>query len=200
MCGRYPHSIGCTYLSSPNYSPGNFTLLTLVTDMAISEKHYKLPPPNMTIVHLRIGDVLNPQFVDPVTDDCFGNSCVFSPNRRQYAYPKPYYERLIDTGQILPPNETRITVVAFSFHTNNGRHGYKASLVASNNYIGNLTSFFQSRGYSVKNRGDRVPDRDFAFLTHARIFVPGGGNYAKLVEEVVRFRGGTSLRGEIDRE
>ena len=195
VCGRHPRSIGCRYISSPSYSVNNLTLLNSVTDAMILENSYTLPPPWMTVIHIRLGDVLNPALVEPPTNDCFATSCVFRPNGGNYTYPRSYYENVLEEGQIRPPHETTIAVVGFSHHFYKG--GNQADREVSTVYRSNMISFFRSANYSVtkSSSGDRVPDMDFAYLCNARTIVPGGGNYARLVEDMVKRKGGKSVRG-----
>jgi hypothetical protein len=193
VCRWFPHSLGCRYLSSPDYSQNNLTLLCSLVDDLVSDKGYALPDPSTTVVHIRIGDVVDPdQTEPPQTDDCFQTKCIYRINRRRYTYPRSYYECLLKEGLLRPPNETSIEIVGFLYH----RHSNvlrRRMFQASHDYRNNVTSFFQSAGYATRNLGDREPDHDFAYLTHAKTIVPGGGGFGKLIAELVQRNGGSSV-------
>lgn len=52
----------------------------------------------------------------------------------------------------------------------------------------------QAHGYTVLVSEARSPDEDFVFMSHARVFVEGGGGYSNMVHEMVLRLGGQVVR------
>lgn len=55
--------------------------------------------------------------------------------------------------------------------------------------------YFQDHGYQVQTRFDGDPDRDFVYMSFAKLFIAGGGGYSLSIANAVHHFEGICLHG-----
>lgn len=181
-----PDSILCSYLRLSHGEPNNYKVLKQIVNNATGET----PPPNATVVHLRLGDALK-QGDDcwDVESDCLHRHGAWKrqhPNERgMYAYPKTHYESILVPQ---PDHNHEPTSGAPSPHliiVCSLKHGNAGIIQKSITYLDKFTTFAEGRGYTVTQRIDAgTADQDLIYMVNAARFIKGGGGFSDLIESI----------------
>ena len=119
------------------------------------------------VIHIRIGDVL-----------CYADSDYYS-----------YYEntRWWDTlREHLVKNEMKNVYVIAGSHT-------EKCLNKSARYVLNRIKFLKHKDLNVTYEPGKPPDEDLTIAVNSKNFISTGGNYGKLMSEIVKANGGNVL-------
>ena len=179
---KFPGSIAASYLDHAN-APYMFDVLCKVVRMRGQHMQCNSGLPNASdaVVHVRAGDVTTGIDKNILWKKGSKPFQVGLLPPVLHVKPKAYFE---DVVTLLPPGVQRIVIVTSSIHGGGG------SRDAAWGYNRLLIRFFKAKGFSVSVRWKFSPDEDFVFMSHASIFVYGGGGFSRLVGECVKRLGG----------
>ena len=163
----YPNSIASEYMRRTKKQEDFKTLLEIV-----KERNQILQNDDELIIHLRTGDDVNqsPYTVDELLNLKESHKIIKNYN---------YYDKLnFDKKKI-----KKIIIVASVF--SGGGTNLKDDFSKSYEYIDKIKKFYETQKYQVETRLNGDADDDFVFMTNAKNFVPSGGNYSKLIKNLV---------------
>ena len=143
---------------------------------------------NNVVVHLRLGDTCDYEDAAVLWD--VGDTHIFSDGSVEtahYVKPKSYYDEGIKK---IPPDSQNVVLVGSVNHSNATDH------TNCIRYRERVMQYFQDYGYQVQTRFDGDPDRDFVYMSFAKLFIAGGGGYSLSIAKAVNHFGGTRLRGK----
>jgi hypothetical protein len=80
-------------------------------------------------------------------------------------------------------------VVGFSYHFDNYVRKDPVCIRHSIEYRTRLVQYLKDHSFKASARPEHLPDDDFLYLTKAK-FLPGGGGFSSLIEEICGGHGG----------
>ena len=163
---NYPGTIVYDYFKATS-KPNDMKTLNFI----IQKRLFKLDKINGTTLHLRVGDVIDRDEEHSVSDMI--KKPVLFHGYRQYVTSWPKLKSLLDK---LPTNIKDITIFAGSHNIENP--------TKSCEYIDRMTKLLTNQGYRVKLRLGYHPDEDLVLMTTAPFFIPSGGGFSKLVNDI----------------
>ena len=155
---RYANSIVSKYMKRTTKSRDLDILESIIKEYSPRIK----PRKNTLVIHLRVGDVVK-RDVD------------FLLKQENLIYTKPlsYYKDVIkDYTKI-----KSITLVA-------GGCFLKNNLPLSKKFISKIKELYTEMGYNVNVRIGKNADDDFVFMSRAKHFIPGGGKFSNLINQL----------------
>lgn len=171
----FPNSIATEYLAATRESYQYDLLCNIVKTRGTHSSD--LPSEDDIVVHVRIGDI------------AFGTGESLWRDGNTYTKNSTYYEGIAD--RLKSTNSSKIVIVGSNIRMGGNN---KPDLVeTSDEYKKLISSFFHRLGFSVSGRWERDPDKDFIFMSHAKVFVKSGGGYSQSLSECVRYLNGTTL-------
>lgn len=186
----YPGTIAAKYMKATWGSKNMWGQYDVLCDI-VSKHGDDRPSGDMAIVHLRLGDVADDSRRTGEDLWLHGTGPVMF-----YIKNQSYYENVVGSMKQDHPGISTIVLTGSTIHS--GAKDHTPSL----EYISLATGFFKSRGYNVIQRiAGHTPDDDFAYMSHAQVYVYGGGGYSRLVGECVERLGGVNLlewEGQVD--
>jgi hypothetical protein len=164
----YPNSIASEYMRRTKKQENFETLLQIVKERNknINQKEKDL------IIHLRTGDDVNQSLysIDRLLN---------APTSHKIIKNYDYYNKLnIDKNKIKK-------IIIVSSVISGGGTTSNDDFSKSYEYIEKIKDFFVNKGYVVETRLNQDADEDFIFMSTAKNFVPSGGNYSKLIKNLV---------------
>jgi len=172
----FPGSIASEYLKNlKNFDRKNFKLLMSI----INKKSIKEKPPekDSLVLHARLGDVL----------------CEYKEdwNRRKGGHTKVmnFYSKKDDEEfwknilKKMNDNNLNKVYIVTGFH-------YKKCIEESLKVLKKRELFFKNAGKEVVLRIDKDPDEDVLWMSKSSHFATTGGGYGRLIQEIVKERGG----------
>ena len=124
-----------------------------------------------TVIHIRIGDVF-----------CYGMNHYSAYDNSEW------WDKL--TKYLTKNNIKNVYVIAGS-HTN-------SCLDISARYILNRIRFLKEKGLNVTYEPGKPPDEDLIIAANSKNFISTGGNYGKLMSEIVKANGGNVITLNIE--
>ena len=162
----YPKSIASEYMRRTDKQGDFETLLNIIKEKNnIKQKEEDL------VIHLRTGDSLNK---NKNSVDELLNRKVSHPTIKNYNY-------YID----LKIHDKIDRIILVSSVKSGGGTRSSDNFSKSYKYIEKIKDFFANKGYIVETRLNQDADEDFVFMSTAKNFVPSGGNYSKLIKNLV---------------
>ena len=181
---NYPGSIAAKYLFLSGGASGRIDILQkLVSNHKLHVEPYLTNTSNCVVtIHLRLGDVI--ELSDFTVKDHLTSDLKFTIAGyvHQYVYPFSYFEKILT--EFFPvatfPNVELVT----------GTHRPSLGTLKTEEYISTLKTWITERlGYEcrVVECTGRDADMDFLYMCHVPNFVPTGGGFSKLIEQVRTF-------------
>jgi len=192
--------------------PPNLALLH-----AIAGEHQVGGAARAFAVHLRVGDVIDNDLT-PVPKLLCRSVLLGGSDKwrgREYTRPLSYYDSLPLADEFRKGNFSTLTLVVGGIRgwnvdangqvqTGNGSAGWRrrhsTAPPQTHNpwrscaYVASVAKYLQQRlNVEVAVRSSD-PDSDFAFMSHAKVYVPSGGGFSELVARMVSRSGGRVLR------
>jgi len=127
-----------------------------------------------TVVHIRIGDVI-----------CYGQGSSYSAYEN-----KEWWEQL---AKYFKQNNIKSVYIIAGSHTD-------LCLDKSAQYVLNRIRFLNQKGFTVVYEPGKKPDEDFVIAVNSKNFISTGGNYGKLMSEVVRANGGNVIILDVEQD
>lgn len=162
VCRTWPDSMGCAYVRGSARNSMRDRMCRIARAF-VMKKNWTMAPPDTTLVHLRLGDVLNWPFYYRL---CKTYNC-------QYVKPLSFYRRVP-----FPDNTSRILMVSNPYYRSHAGIRNDSSLV----YRERVCAVFRQRGYACAFDAPRTADEDFARLAFSYSAITGGGNFASLIQ------------------
>lgn len=176
--GKYYHlkhfsdSVASEYMKKTTKKADYDTLHKIIIQRS---KNIEVPILNELVIHLRLGDVIDnsPYSVEELLQK---QRAYITPYSRSYVKPMSYYEDILD--KIKDYNIHHITLVG----------GVKNK--KNDDYVSRIKEFFERNGYRVELRISNNfewenADDDFLYMCNSKFFVPSGGNFSKIICELV---------------
>ena len=163
----YPNSIASEYMRRTKKQEDFETLLEIV-----KERNKIIQNEDELIIHLRTGDDVNhsPYSIDQLLETKDSHKIIKNYN---------YYNNLN-----YQKNKIKKIIIVASVFSGGGTSS-KDDFSRSYEYINKIKEFFESKKYEVDTKLNGDPDEDFIFMANAKNFVPSGGNYSKLIKNLV---------------
>ena len=178
---EYPNTLLTEYLKKTNNNQDYNTLISI-----INNKNYNIPKHipfnnNYTLIHLRIGDVM-----DSLQHDCFNKKAfhdIDSINKNlshdNFHYIATKYIVPINWYSNLNLNHKNIIIIAASHMLLNS---YKNSLI----YIDEIKKILSRNGNNVQLLLGCNPDNDLLLIKGCNHFIRSSGNYSKLLSNICK--------------
>ena len=172
----FPGSIASEYLKNlKNFDRKNFKLLMSI----INKKSIKEKPPekDSLVLHARLGDVLC-EYKEDWNRRKGGDTKVmnFYSKKDDEEFWKNILKKMNDN------NLNKVYIVT-GFH-------YKKCIEESLKVLKKRELFFKNAGKEVVLRIDKDPDEDVLWMSKSSHFATTGGGYGRLIQEIVKERGG----------
>jgi hypothetical protein len=172
---QFPDSIASEYMRRTDEDNRYDILDAIVKER--SPNAAEIPPSNLLVIHLRIGDVIDKT---PYAVKEFLSRYVMHPLGTNYVKPLSYYQKV---AEMMRARKLKAVTLIGGFHAD--LKSYKRSL----HYVDEIKKFFISEGFSVATRINQPADEDFVYFCNASYFTPGGGGFSHLVQEILKLRG-----------
>ncbi len=182
---QFPNSIASEYMRKTDEDNRLDLILDILKERTTQPT--QTPPPDMLVVHLRIGDVIDKT---PYMVKEFLSRYIMHHNGFNYVKPLSYYQEIIE--QIRPLNIKSVTLIG-------GFHSDTKSQQKSIVYVNKIREFFEKNGFVTYTRINFDPDEDFIFMCNAEYFTPSGGGYSSLVKNILRKKAKTIIVPATDR-
>ena len=180
QCARFPGSIVCDYrFRTKEY--GQTEILAEIVQRRGELYHntkdhcQSLPPPNTTVVHLRLGDVA-------VKPDCFVKQCKGNINHN--GMENTIYMRTFGAYNNIHGRNICVMTNTVRTRTASNVSRHKIAIRNSELYLRDFIKFAAARGKKVYVRNGCLPDEDFVYAAHSSQFIKSGGGYSKLMAQV----------------
>lgn len=146
------------------------------------KKTKNLAPENTLILHIRIGDVIDWEYPDPIDDILSGKK------ENEYSITYDYLDKKIKR---LNENDDSIKdiILVGGYHT-------KGDHTRSEEYIRKIKKFLNKNNFNVKTRISNdinKADEDIIWMTNSDYFVKSGGRFSNLISKMVELNGGVVL-------
>jgi hypothetical protein len=175
----FPNSIAVEYMDTTEKRND----LDILSKIISRRNPQQLPTEQTLMMHIRTGDVIDSE---PYSVDEFLKSAQQNINGGWYVKPVAYYKSILE--QIAQVKEIEKIVIISGFHTS-GDHS------KSLEYIKRIEHLFIAHGYVVETRINKKADDDFLYMTQSKYFVQSGGEFSKLIANMVRKNGGNVFQG-----
>ena len=177
---RFPDSIASQYMRTTGASNDYETLARIVRDYSASHAS-DLPPPNVAVLHLRCGDVLE---MDMTHSGFHGDTDgLLRQGLSNYVKPLSYFE------QYLEPITVSHLVLVAGTHYQHGNNEWPWSTA----YINGVRDHFRERGYFVELRIGHDADQDVVYMAHASYYISSGGGFSQVIQGLVEQFGGAAF-------
>jgi len=104
-------------------------------------------------------------------------------HNKSYVFPRQYYEQAIEE---LPKEVRTVVVMSGSMCSHVDPHLIRdVGPVRSLAWQSELRAFLEGKGFRVVLRKADTPDEDLAYMSSARTFIQGGGDFSGLIAELV---------------
>jgi hypothetical protein len=174
---RFPNSIATEYMKRTDDNH-RYDILSDIVERRTGNKSNLVPPKDMLLIHLRLGDVIDRT---NYSVHKFLNNNISFINGGLYVKPLSYYK-----GIVYQIKEYKIKSVMLI----GGFHKPLKSTTKSTAYMHKIKEYFESNNIKVYERlQQHDADEDFIYMCNAEYFTPGGGGFSDLVRGVVCFRG-----------
>jgi hypothetical protein len=164
---KYPNSIATKYMKRTRKSQ-DYEVLNEIIDEEIKKNMDNnrtlliLPQDDEIVIHVRIGDAIEYNFV-------------------QYVKPLSYYTEKVKQFKKYT-NSKSIVIVAGSHKDIN--------LDKSMKFLKELQKTLENNDYKVTIKLNNPADDDFLFMTNSRYFISSGGHFSQVIRNIVKLRGG----------
>jgi len=172
---KHPDSIATEYMLKTKKSKDFDTLLSIVNN----RKSQKIQNDTL-VVHLRIGDVID---YSPNSVNEFLSDYLLYNNGYAYVKPIKYYTNIIDS---IKNYSIKNVLFIGGFHTE-GNHE------KSMEYVDSIKSYFEENGFKCATRINHNADDDFIIMANSKYFVPSGGEFSRVIKQIVKMKGGTVI-------
>lgn len=153
LAKNYPGSIAHQYIEKvgypDNYRVSDFTVLKSI----FSQLPYGKPDPSALVIHLRLGDVLSPKFIN------------------DYVYDFNYYKNLLK--RVKKNKKIKKVDIVTGLHK-------KVLVKKSNAYLKKIVKLFET-SYPVKVVLTKNPDKDLYYMCNSKFFANAGGGFSRIV-------------------
>lgn len=172
------YEYGCK--NTTNREPnGNLSLVNRIVDLRLNDTNFEVPAPDVLVIHLRLGDVIEHSKQSVETMLISGGDPNHDPNFRTSL--KSISEYL---DNIAESKATKVLIRGGSHK----RQYYKKSRL----YAMCLEQAIAEAGYEVHMDLDTGnPDFDFYYMAHAKKFIVSSGGFSRVLGMLVESRGGT---------
>jgi len=181
---KFPHSIASEYLRRRKNQTMDLPLIcTIVHERAA--KFGRTPSKNDLVVHIRLGDVAKSS-----GHEMWESGARIGLAMHEYVRPRSYYEHLALPAQ---SSVSSVVLISSDIHKNDGDYLHNTTTESRNGalYRAIVQEWFESKGYTVQERYNRLPDEDFVYMATAKMFVLGGGGFSYVASLCVEKEGGT---------
>jgi len=104
-------------------------------------------------------------------------------HNKSYVFPRQYYEQAIEE---LPKEVRTVVVMSGSMCSHTSPYLIRdIGPVRSLAWLSELRAFLEGKGFRVVLRKADTPDEDLAYMSSARTFIQGGGDFSGLIAELV---------------
>ena len=148
-------------------------------------QQYKNKDSSCIVFHCRTGDVIDGQNYSVLEFLTKPLSWTPSTSNRVYVKPLKYYEKILDKIKKIPNHPTKL-IFTTGFHTYH-------TPTKSTAYVNEIVEYFKSHGFDTVTRIGGPADEDFVFMSTSKYFVPSGGNFSKVIANMVRYYNGTVI-------
>lgn len=185
---KFPDSIATQYLNlvrnlAPKERINNLDVLDQIIKNGFQQ--YKNKDSSCIVFHCRTGDVIDGQNYSVREFLAKPRSWTPSTFGRVYVKPLKYYEEILDKIKNIPNHPTKL-IFTTGFHTG---HTPTKSIA----YVNEIVEYFKSHGFDTVTRIGGPADEDFVFMSTSKYFVPSGGNFSKVIANMVRYYNGTVI-------
>ena len=153
LAKNYPGSIAHQYIEKvgypDNYRVSDFTVLKSI----FSQLPYGKPDPSALVIHLRLGDVLSPKYIN------------------DYVYDFNYYKDLLK--RVKKNKKIKKVDIVTGLHK-------KVLVKKSNAYLKKIVKLFET-SYPVKVVLTKNPDKDLYYMCNSKFFANAGGGFSRIV-------------------
>ena len=153
LAKNYPGSIAHQYIEKvgypDNYRVSDFTVLKSI----FSQLPYGKPDPSALVIHLRLGDVLSPKYIN------------------DYVYDFNYYKNLLK--RVKKNKKIKKVDIVTGLHK-------KVLVKKSNAYLKKIVKLFET-SYPVKVVLTKNPDKDLYYMCNSKFFANAGGGFSRIV-------------------
>ena len=163
-CLLFPNSIACKYMKKTN-NDNDFEVLS---NIILHNKYSKYKYNDRIVIHVRTGDVFDHPTCKVPLQTIVDKGC-----RNQLFKPFSYYK---DELKQIPNSIKKITILS-------GNHMFVKS-TKSLQYLELLKQQFVDLGYEVQILYNQPPDKDFTIMSLAKYFIPSGGGFSSLAQEL----------------
>lgn len=174
---RFPNTLGGKYLRKYKKNK-DFETLNQIIDEEYVPKLDSIPDEKTIVVHLRIGDVILKK-KEKVRGKKYHEYDILIKPWFTYGWQPSKYENLAKKLHEENPNYQVILVFGAHFDENKE---------ISEDYVEDIATIFRDRGFQVEEKHTGNPDMDFSYMSQAKIWVPGGGGFANLITDNVKFK------------
>ena len=135
-----------------------------------------IPDGKTLVIHLRIGDVIENEYLGSIDDLLEGKSDYKGSDGWYYLKDYKYFENNIEK---IKDKINKIVIVG-GYHCANNP-------IRSKIYLEKLINFMQKKNYIIEQRIDKYSsDEDFIYMSNSSYFLRSGGGYSKLANEMVK--------------
>lgn len=178
---QFPTSIASEYLRRKNQTMDLPMLCAIAHERAL--KASKTPSGKDLVVHLRLGDVAKYSGTE-----MWETGVRVGKAMQEYVRPRAYYEHLALPS---PSAVSTVILVGSDIHRSHGDFlNQTEQSLNSASYKTILREWFESKGYTVQEFRNRLPDEDFVQMATAKMFVFGGGGFSFMAGWCVEKWGG----------
>ena len=196
--------------------------LTLLHEITSERRRQAGDPDRPFVLHLRVGDVIDNNALPIPRLLCNNTLLSNTPGwaGTEYTRPLGYYDSLPLHHELRKRRVSKLTLVvggirgwnvdvdgrvvdratngaqvnAVHRHYSNWTHNPNRSCA----FVASVSKYLQRRLHVEVAVRSSDPDSDFAFMSHAQVFVPSGGGFSNLVADMVTRSGGVVLNANPD--
>ena len=177
---KFPNTLGTKYLKKYKKNK-DFKTLNEIIDSEYVPKLKEVPDKKTIVVHLRIGDVILKK-KNKVPGKKYHVYDILIKPWFTYGWQPKKYDNL---AQYLSKKHGNCKVIIiFGAHFNENKE-------ISEDYVNDISTIFEDKGFKVEKKHTGDPDMDFSYMSQAKIWVPGGGGFANLITDNLKFKGST---------
>ena len=176
---NFPLSIANMYMQETNDNKNYDKLFNIVKQKS---NDTNIPTPNLIVIHIRLGDVIENNTYD-VKDLLLYNTINVNEKTKseiQYIYPLSYFNKIKQIKNI-----NNVVLIC-------GSHK-KVNFTKSSIYLNCVKLYLETLCFNVSLRIGKNADDDFIYISNSHYYLNIGGGYGKILEEMVRRNCGTII-------
>lgn len=206
---QFPGTIINEYYQKTSRPKNRKVLIEIVGKMQ-EDRQIKKPSTDCCIIHLRTGDIINNSEFS--VDQLMSEKRYFQRNRKNGKYIKANWNQYVKTKQyylLVAEKLKKINIKKVLFLYNldfnpfadsetSGRYQCNLNNEKSAKYVEEVKSIFIKNSFKIVEYKCQDVDYDFIYMCSSEIFVPSGGGFSRLIEEIVKSREKTIITGKVN--